>query len=290
MGICNFCDSGLNDFDAECINCGFNASSGCFNEKITQLYFIDSMREDWRKGIRFVYKLNEYLIQKKGSASTNPDRGGWSITKTAKLLGKCTATISQQINLAKELPNYPDLENSKTSNIAITKLKEIKSGGPTSDIQFEINLQNRIIKQWGKLFAEWELLSNESGFDTKEIGILDFFAKHISENKRYLVIELKKDQSSDKTVGQILRYMGWVKNKLAGENGRVEGIIISRSIDININYALEYTENIGIKYWIIKKDELFIIGKDEYDIEVFSAQFKTLSPEQLNKLLTLIGS
>jgi len=33
--------------------------------------------------------------------------------------------------------------------------------------------------------------------------------------------------------------MGWVKTKLAGENGKVEGIIISRSEDENVKYALD---------------------------------------------------
>ena len=36
--------------------------------------------------------------------------------------------------------------------------------------------------------------------------------------------------------------MGWVKRKFADGDGKVEGIIISRSEDQYINYALEYIE------------------------------------------------
>ncbi|MBM4276012.1 MAG: DUF1016 family protein [Deltaproteobacteria bacterium] len=240
MDNCIFCDSPVNNFEAECSTCGFNASSESFNADIVQLYYKDSMRNDWRKGITFIFKLNDYLIKKKGSASTNPERGGWSKAKTAELLGKSKSGISELINLAKEMLNYPELEKSKTSNIAIKRLKEIKTGGLTSNIHSEIDLQNRIVKEWNNLFNEWELLSNDGKFDTREgIGILDFLARHISEGNRYLVIELKREQSSDETVGQILRYMGWVKTKLAGENGKVEGIIISRSEDENVKYALD---------------------------------------------------
>ena len=38
-----------------------------------------------------------------------------------------------------------------------------------------------------------------------------------------MVVELKKDKASDVAVGQTLRYMGWIKENLASEQGEVEG-------------------------------------------------------------------
>ena len=53
------------------------------------------------------------------------------------------------------------------------------------------------------------------------------------------MIELKRGRSSDKALGQLLRYMGWVKRHLAGANESVKGMIIGRTIDKTLKYAVE---------------------------------------------------
>jgi RecB family endonuclease NucS len=57
------------------------------------------------------------------------------------------------------------------------------------------------------------------------------------KSKDYVVIELKKGQSSDQTAGQLLRYMGWVRRNVGKRKG-VQGIIIASSIDEKLRYAL----------------------------------------------------
>jgi restriction system protein len=44
----------------------------------------------------------------------------------------------------------------------------------------------------------------------------------------FVIVELKKGKTSDVAVGQVLRYMGWVKQNLAKEKQKVKGIIIAR--------------------------------------------------------------
>ena len=63
--------------------------------------------------------------------------------------------------------------------------------------------------------------------------------------RNYVVIELKKGKSSDVVVGQILRYMGWIKEHLC-ENDKqgVRGIIICRDRDERLDYALSMIKNI----------------------------------------------
>ena len=58
----------------------------------------------------------------------------------------------------------------------------------------------------------------------------------------HVVIELKREKASDNTVGQIMRYMGWVKKKYNDE--KVKGIIISGDEDEKLNYALSVQDNI----------------------------------------------
>jgi hypothetical protein len=88
---------------------------------------------------------------------------------------------------------------------------------------------------------ENELLSQQYKTD---IGKIDLLVKEKNTNN-YVVIELKKNQTSDDTVGQILRYMGWVKEKLA-KNDLVKGIIIGYSNDDKLNYALKLIPDISL--------------------------------------------
>ena len=62
-----------------------------------------------------------------------------------------------------------------------------------------------------------------------------------------MVIELKKGRSSDVVVGQILRYMGWVKEHLAVDDYDqydVRGIIISKEKDDRLEYALKMLQKV----------------------------------------------
>jgi restriction system protein len=59
-----------------------------------------------------------------------------------------------------------------------------------------------------------------------------------------LVVELKKGRASDNVVGQIQRYMGYVKEELAEENQLVKGAIIALDDDLRIKRALSVTSNI----------------------------------------------
>ena len=58
------------------------------------------------------------------------------------------------------------------------------------------------------------------------------------DQKRFLVIELKKGRSSDEVVGQTLRYMGYVQEEVADEDQSVEGAIIALEDDHRMRRAL----------------------------------------------------
>jgi restriction system protein len=59
-----------------------------------------------------------------------------------------------------------------------------------------------------------------------------------------LVIELKKGRSSDPVIGQIQRYMGYVKEELAEEGQEVRGLIIALSDDLKFKRALSVAPSI----------------------------------------------
>jgi len=76
-----------------------------------------------------------------------------------------------------------------------------------------------------------------------DTGPIDILA--VSKDKKaLLVVELKKGRVSDMVVGQIQRYMGYVKDELAEEGQTVRGAIIAFEDDPKIHRALSVTQNI----------------------------------------------
>jgi len=70
-----------------------------------------------------------------------------------------------------------------------------------------------------------------------DAGPIDLLA--ISKDKRrLLVVELKRGRASDVVVGQVLRYMGYVKEQVAEEDQVVEGVIIALEDDQKLRWAL----------------------------------------------------
>jgi restriction system protein len=90
------------------------------------------------------------------------------------------------------------------------------------------------------IVEEGELVSQQYKTD---IGPIDILAKD-KTNDSFVVIELKKNQTSDDTIGQLTRYMGWIKDKKRDNN--VKGIIIAGEYDQKLEYALKVVPNIQV--------------------------------------------
>lgn len=98
----------------------------------------------------------------------------------------------------------------------------------------ESHLQEFLVENWAQtdFGLDWELLEKDgdivgSYYDTHEVGQIDLLARH-KTGKRWLVIELKRNQTSDATVGQLLRYRSWVRENLAHEGDPVRGSLFAR--------------------------------------------------------------
>jgi len=116
----------------------------------------------------------------------------------------------------------------------------------------EQHLHEFIVDNWDQipeLGKEWRIYEEagepEAGYKYScAAGEIDVLAHHASDSNRWLVVELKRGQTDDTTVGQILRYMGWVKKELAKPEGSVEGLIIAHSESLRLRYALLAASNI----------------------------------------------
>lgn len=107
----------------------------------------------------------------------------------------------------------------------------------------EKHLEDFLVKNWVQtelaqhftIYEEdGELVGQQYATDAGPIDILA-----ISKDKqRLLVVELKRGRASDVVVGQILRYMGYVKEQIAEPNQTVEGAIIALDDDQKLRWAL----------------------------------------------------
>jgi hypothetical protein len=63
---------------------------------------------------------------------------------------------------------------------------------------------------------------------------------------RFVVIELKVSHGYDRSIGQILRYMAWIKKHHAEPAQDVRGIIAAREISEDLVLACSYSPNVSL--------------------------------------------
>ena len=110
------------------------------------------------------------------------------------------------------------------------------------DRLIETKLEQWLVEHWDDIdFGQKLVIYTESGeavgqqYDTGIVGRIDLLCE-AEESNNLVVIELKRGRPSDEVVGQLARYIGWVKQNLA--NGReVNGIILAPEFDDRLRYA-----------------------------------------------------
>lgn len=117
-----------------------------------------------------------------------------------------------------------------------------------STFALEKHLEDFLVTNWSRsafareydIYREGEAFGQQYPTDTGNIDILA-----LSKDKRtLLVIELKRGRASDVVVGQVLRYMGFVKDELAEANQQVKGVIIAMEDDQRLKRALSAAPNV----------------------------------------------
>ena len=118
------------------------------------------------------------------------------------------------------------------------------SSSPLAGIS-EIQLEEWLVENWDSVnFGRPLKLHEEDGepvgqqYDTETVGRIDLLCEDAASGA-LVVVELKRGRrQSDAVVGQLARYMGWVKEHMA--RGRpVEGIILTPGHDERLRYAVK---------------------------------------------------
>ena len=75
------------------------------------------------------------------------------------------------------------------------------------------------------------------------VGPIDILAVDDSDN--FFVFELKRARSPDRAIGQLTRYMGWVRQTI-GKDRQVSGIIVAKEISDSLRYAVSVVPNVSL--------------------------------------------
>ncbi len=103
--------------------------------------------------------------------------------------------------------------------------------------------RTELAKEWAIFEEDGDL---ERGYEyPTDVGRIDILARHRT-GKGWLVVEHKRNQTADATVGQLLRYMGWVRRHLADPGEPVRGLIIAREADKGLRYALSSVSDVDM--------------------------------------------
>ncbi|NDV63137.1 DUF1016 family protein [Puniceicoccales bacterium CK1056] len=128
-------------------------------------------------------------------------------------------------------------------------------GGEDSTVEdpsafaLEKHLEDFLVTNWSstELSHEYDIFQDNGDIIGQQYptdtGPIDILAVS-KDGKRLLVIELKKGRASDRVVGQIARYMGYVKEELAENGQTVEGVIIALEDDKRVRWALSVVPNV----------------------------------------------
>lgn len=132
---------------------------------------------------------------------------------------------------------------------------------PEADFGLEKYLEEFLVDNWEKcgLYPEWELFEQDGEvvgkqYVTGEVGTIDLLARRREgdELTDWLVIELKRGRSGDAAVGQVMRYIGWVRRNLVEGDEDVRGLIISQEADTSLRYAVSELPHVGLKTYSVR--------------------------------------
>lgn len=150
-----------------------------------------------------------------------------------------------------------DIEEEPSSTVTSNNPQKQNEFAYEKDLQNFLSKNLELIEPGLTLYKEEEISGIEFPVGSRFIDILA-----IDKNNNYVVIELKVSRGYDRVVGQILRYIAWIKKNHAEENQKVRGIIIARDISEDLVLACSETKRIELYEYNLS----ISLGKIEIDI------------------------
>lgn len=125
-----------------------------------------------------------------------------------------------------------------TKNFVVTPGSVEEDPPIPNEFAYEKDLQNFLSKNMYTIEPNLTLYEEEGirGIEFPVGGrFIDILA--VDSNNNLVVIELKVSKGYDRVIGQLLRYMAWIKKNHADENQKVRGVIVARNISEDLLLA-----------------------------------------------------
>ena len=174
-------------------------------------------------------------------------------SEMSEALRRSTGSIGTVSEITKHSDELDRLISGNAPEILMSNDETIED---PSVFAMEKHLEEFLIKNWEStsLGATYDIVEEDGEYIGQQYqtdtGPIDILA--ISKDKKeLLVVELKKGRASDYVVGQILRYMGYIKTEVAEGDQVVKGCVIALEDDLRLQNALKMTPSIDFyKYEI----------------------------------------
>ncbi len=133
-------------------------------------------------------------------------------------------------NIVEQIEDVEDENNYESKEFAYEK-----------DLQNYLAKNLYVIEENLKLYEQDEINGIEYPAGRRFIDILA-----VDKNNNFVVVELKVARGYDRTIGQILRYMAWIKKELADQGQLVRGVIVASHISNDLKLASSSLSNVEL--------------------------------------------
>lgn len=119
--------------------------------------------------------------------------------------------------------------------------------GRSGQFAYETDLRNYLASNLSSIEPGLRLYEDEgiTGIEFPVGGrFVDILA--IDKDGNFVVVELKVSRGYDRVVGQLMRYMAWIRQNQADSNQRIRGIIVAREISEDLLLACSVVPNVEL--------------------------------------------
>lgn len=125
--------------------------------------------------------------------------------------------------------------------------EDVAIEGADTEFAYEADLRDYLARNLGLIEPGLRLYQDEDirGIEYPVGGrFIDILA--VDKDGGFVVIELKVSRGYDRVIGQLFRYVGWIRQNLAEPGQRVRGVIVAREISQDLKLACAEAGNVGL--------------------------------------------
>ncbi len=155
------------------------------------------------------------------------------------------------IGAAQDGPGEARTESDSRSHSITSQRQSLRTAHPIRTEETLEALLEEMISQEGRAFGRnVRIFESPDGRYGRQlaipgIGRIDLLVQDL-DTQELIVIELKRDMSTDEVVGQLCRYLGWVQENIAEDGQKVSGIICVRRSSEKLRLAVSAVSGVEI--------------------------------------------